>query len=235
MRIWLLGAVCGFVFAAAGGAVHANMAPPEPEIMPVVTDAPAGDYRVDPAHADLTFRIDHIGMSKYTARFSRFEADLAFDPADTAAMRVTASIDVASLLLPSPPEGFLVELLAPAWLNASDHPAITFQSTSVALNSPSSAVVTGDLTLLGVTKQVVLNVTFNGGYAGHMYEPNARIGFSARGTFMRSDFGMTIGLPPPGSTMGVGDEIEVIIEAEFTGPPWAGAGTEAPAATPDAP
>lgn len=226
MRNLLMGAAGGCVFALAGIA-HANMAPPEPEIMPVATEAPAGEYKVDLSHADLTFRINHIGMSKYTARFSRFEATLMFDPADPASMSVSASIDVASLVLPSPPQGFLEELLAPAWLHAAAHPAILFRSTSVALNSPNSAIVTGDLTLLGVTKPVTLQVTFNGGYAGHMYEPNARIGMSARGTFMRSDFGMTIGLPPPDSTMGVGDEIEVIIEAEFTGPPWAGAGAPA--------
>lgn len=211
----------------AGGIALANMAPPEPDIMPVATEAPAGEYKVDLSHADLTFRIDHLGMAKYTARFTRFEATLTFDPVDTSAMQVMATVDVASLVLPSPPEGFLEELLAPAWLHAAAHPAILFRSTSVALNSPNSAIVTGDLTLLGVTKPVVLAVTFNGGYAGHLYEPNARIGFSARGTFKRSDFGMTIGLPPPDSTMGVGDEIEVIIEAEFTGPPWEGAGAPA--------
>ena len=51
-------------------------------------------------------------------------------------------------------------------------------------------------------------------------DPNARIGFSARGVFNRSDFGMWYGVPPEGSTMGVGDEVEVIIETEFTGPAW---------------
>ncbi|MBB5187872.1 polyisoprenoid-binding protein YceI [Zhongshania antarctica] len=61
--------------------------------------------------------------------------------------------------------------------------------------------------------------TFNGGYAGHPLDPHGRIGFSARGMFKRSDFGISIGIPAPGSTMGVGDDLEVIIEAEFTGPP----------------
>ncbi len=229
MRMRLLCLVV--VFCSGATIARADLAPPEPEIAPMATEAPAGDYKVDLSHADLAFRIDHIGMSKYTARFSRFEAALKFDPANPASMSVSASIDVSSLMLPAPPEGFLEELLAPAWLYATAHPAISFQSTGVELTSPNSARVTGDLTLLGVTKPVVLDVTFNGGYAGHMYEPNARIGLSARSAFRRSDFGMTIGLPPPGSTMGVGDEVEVIIEAEFTGPPWAGAPVP-PAETP---
>jgi polyisoprenoid-binding protein YceI len=53
-------------------------------------------------------------------------------------------------------------------------------------------------------------------------EPHARIGFSARGAFKRSDFGVAAGLPAPGTTMGVGDAVDVIIETELTGPPWRG-------------
>ena len=77
----------------------------------------------------------------------------------------------------------------------------------------------GDLTLHGVTRPIVLAATFNGGYAGHPMDPNARIGFSAQATLRRSEFGITYGIPAPGTTMGVGDEVDVVIEAEFTGPP----------------
>lgn len=76
----------------------------------------------------------------------------------------------------------------------------------------------GELTLHGITKPITLETIFNGGYAGHQYEPRARIGFSAHGAFKRSDFGIAYGIPEPGSNMGVFDDVEVIIEAEFTGP-----------------
>ena len=66
---------------------------------------------------------------------------------------------------------------------------------------------------------MVLDATYNGGYEGHPKDPNARIGFSARGALKRSDFGMTYGITAPGTTMGVGDEVGIIIEAEFNGPP----------------
>jgi polyisoprenoid-binding protein YceI len=65
----------------------------------------------------------------------------------------------------------------------------------------------------------VLDTHYNGGYAGQPMEPNARIGFSARGSFKRSDFGISYGIPAPGTTMGVGDEVQVILETEFSGPP----------------
>ncbi len=190
----------------------------------VATDAPAGEYSLDPAHADLTFRVNHIGFSMYTARFSDFDAVLQFDPANPAAMSVSATIDVASLALPAPPEGFTDELLGPRWFDAARFPHIAFHSTSVEISGANTARVTGDLTLHGQTNPVVLEAAFNGGYAGHELEPRARIGFSAHGVFRRSDFGIALGIPPEGSTLGVSDEVEVRIEAEFNGPPWAQAG-----------
>jgi polyisoprenoid-binding protein YceI len=188
---------------------------------PVVHDAPAGEYKLDPSHADLSFRVNHIGISLYTARFTDFDAILNFDPANPAAMSVSAAIEVRSLALPSPPAGFTAEMLGAQWFNAAQFPQMTFRSTSVESTGPNSARVTGDFTLHGITKPVVLDVTFIGGYAGHPMDPNGRIGFSARGAFKRSDFGMALGVPAPGSSMGVGDEVEVAIEAEFTGPAWA--------------
>ena len=63
----------------------------------------------------------------------------------------------------------------------------------------------------------MLEATYNGGYKANGMDPAGhRIGFSARGTFKRSDFGMKAGLPAPGTAFGVGDQVEVIIETEFT-------------------
>ena len=91
---------------------------------------------------------------------------------------------------------------------------ITFRSTKVELTGERRARVTGDLTLNGVTKPVTLETTFNGGYPANAMDGN-RIGFSAHGVLKRSDFGITYGLPAPGTSMGVFDEVEVIIETEF--------------------
>jgi len=68
-----------------------------------------------------------------------------------------------------------------------------------------------------VTKPVTLEATFNGGYKASGMDPMGnRIGFSAHGAFKRSDFGIKFGVPAPGTDFGVGDEIEVTIEGEFT-------------------
>jgi polyisoprenoid-binding protein YceI len=196
-------------------------AQPAAVIAPVKTEAPAGAYKLDKAHASLIFRVNHIGFSNYTARFANFDAQLQFDPAKPEASSVTATIDAKSLSLENPPPGFLNELLNPKWLDAAGHPQMTVLSTKVELTGPNTARITGDFTLKGVTLPVTMEATFNGGYAGHPYDPQARIGFSARGSLMRAQFGVKEGVPPPGSTMGVSDNVEIIIETEFNGPPLA--------------
>ena len=189
-------------------------------LAPMKVDAPAGVYTVDKMHASLIFRVSHMGFSMYTARFSKFDITLNFDPENPAASTVEAKIDPRSLGLENPPAGFQDDLIGPQWLDAKNYPAITFKSTSVELTGPDTARVTGDFTLHGVTKPVVLDAKFNGGYPGMMLDPHARIGLSARGVFKRSEFGMGYGVPAPGTNMGVGDNVDVQIEAEFNGPAW---------------
>ena len=188
---------------------------------PVVGPLPAGVYRLDPAHASLLFRVDHLGMSRYTARFTRFDAELTLDPADPGAASLTATVDPRSLETDNRDPGYDFDaiLQGPDWLDAARFPQITFRSTVVEPTGPSTARVTGELGLHGTTAPVELDVIFNGGYASFPLDPaGSRIGFSARGSLMRSVFGIAMGIPPPGSTMGVGDAVEIIIEAEFTRP-----------------
>ncbi|MGE3302055.1 MAG: YceI family protein [Hyphomonadaceae bacterium] len=223
MKKLLLAAACAGALAACSPPAPTQSVAPSAAgpIQPVTTEAPAGAYTLDKAHASLIFRVNHLGFSEYTARFTKFGVNLQFDPANPAAMRVEAKIDPRSLALENPPPGFLDQLRGPNWLDTAKHPEMTFRSTAVELVAPNAARVTGDFTLRGVTKPVVLDVTFNGGYAGHPMDPHARIGFSAKGVFKRSDFGMAYGVPAPGSTMGVGDDVNVAIEAEMNGPPLA--------------
>jgi polyisoprenoid-binding protein YceI len=96
---------------------------------------------------------------------------------------------------------------------------MVFRSTSIERSGANKARITGDFTMHGVTKPLTLEATYNGGYRGHPMDPRARIGFSATGVVKRSDYGVSLALPAPGSQMGVGDEVSIIIEAEFNGPP----------------
>ncbi|MCE9524034.1 MAG: YceI family protein [Alphaproteobacteria bacterium] len=189
--------------------------------VPMKTEAPAGAYTLDKTHASLSFRVNHLGFSNYTARFTNFDAQLQLDPANPSASSVTATVDAKSLALPAPPAGFVDELLGAKWLDAAGFPQMTFKSTKVELTGANTARITGDFSMRGVTLPVTLDATFNGGYAGNQYEPQARIGFSAHGSLQRAAFGVKEGVPPPGTTFGVSDNVDIIIEAEFSGPPLA--------------
>jgi polyisoprenoid-binding protein YceI len=184
-----------------------------------LTEAPAGDYRADMAHTSVNFRLSHLGLSHYTARFTRLSAVVHFDPAHPTAQSVTATIDADSLQTnyPEPAKLNFDAQVEKEFLEAAKFPKITFKSTKVEVTGARTARVTGELTLHGVTRPVTLEATFNGGYkAGGMDPMGNRIGFSAHGAFKRSDFGIKFGLPAPGTSFGVGDEIEVAIEGEFT-------------------
>lgn len=196
-------------------------------------DVPAGAYTIDQAHTSVLFRVSHVGFSNYTARFKKASAQLQFDPKNFAASSVTVNVETKSLETDYPnvaEHDFNAQLTGEQWLDAAKFPQITFRSTNIEATGPRTMRIHGDLTLHGVTRPMVLDARFNGGYAGHPLDKNARIGFSARGTLKRSEFGISYGIPEPGSTFGVGDEVEVIVETEFSGPPWANAPADASAA-----
>lgn len=184
-----------------------------------LTDIPFQTLTLDPAHASITAKVDHLGFSNYTFGFDTLQATLRFGTDRPQDAVLTATIPVASLDLPTPPPGFLDQMLGPDWFNAAAYPGITFTSTAITLTGDRSARVTGTLTLLGTSAPVAFDATFNAGYANAPWEPFARIGFSAKGTLNRSDFGMSTGIPAPGSTIGVGDAVTFAIEAEFVGQP----------------
>lgn len=182
---------------------------------------PAGTYRLDPAHARIIVDVDHLSFSRYLLLFRKLDATLEFDPANPAAMAVTATLDLTSVetFYPDPAYDFNAGLRAPEFLDTAANPEARFVSTGVTLTGERTADVAGNLTLRGITRPLTLQVRYNGGYAASEMDPGgSRIGFSMEGTLKRSDFGMTFGIPPVGTTMGVADEVRLRIEAEFLRP-----------------
>lgn len=188
----------------------------------VAQQVPAGNYKLDKTHASLIFRVDHLGFSNYTARFKNFDATLDFDPANPPKSRVEAIVDVASLETDFPNSkkiNFNKMLQSNSWLGAAKFPKIKFVSKEIKITGKNSADIIGELSLHGVTHPLTLNATFNGGYASHPMDPSgARIGFSAKGSLKRSDFGIAFGIPAAGTKMGVSDKVEIILEVEFNKP-----------------
>jgi len=200
------------VLAATAPLAFADVAPPS------AAPVPKGAYTSDKAHTSLIFRLKHLGMSNFTGRFTRLDARLETDPSNLTASNLNVTIDPASVETDNAPEGFLDMVRGKGWLETADFPEMKFRSTRVEVTAANQIRVQGELTFHGVTKPIVLDAKYNGGYAGHPMDPHARIGFSATGKFKRSDFGVTVGIPAPGTIMGVSDEVEIVLETELSGP-----------------
>lgn len=218
MKSWMAAAALGLV-AACSQPIEKAAPPPSPP-QPVAIDAPSGDYALDPNHTSIVVRANHFGLSHYTVRMTEISGALNFNAANPTQSRVTATVAANSVRTEYPgARSFDDELENSEWLDAANHPTLTFTSTSIELTSPNTGRMTGDLTIRGVTRPVTFDVTFNQGYRQHpMGLPVALLGFSAHGTFKRSDYGMRVLLPAQTGGVGVSDEVGVQIEAEFAQP-----------------
>jgi len=222
-RLLTFTSVIALASLAACGDQPEEPAPQTEQAQTTPNDAPAGEYMLDTTHASVTFTVSHWGLSNYTARFSEMSGNLNYDPADPVKNSVEVTINPASIRTDYPyndirnPRGDIENFdttLATEenWFNVGEYPTITFKSTAVEQTGDTTAKVTGDLTFRGVTKPVVLDVTYNGSYAKLPMAPISSVGFSGKTTIKRSEFGMGFLTPS------IGDEVNVLIEAEFVRP-----------------
>lgn len=166
---------------------------------------PPGTYVLDKRHASLVVRVRHMGLSSYTMQFRTFDAHFDYDPKDPMASKVEVTVDVNSLDTGDAQYG---PKFAKDFLDGEHYPTATFVSTGFTQTSPTSGVMTGDLTLRGITKPVQLNVVFDGYESGIV--AGHRVGFSATGRIHREHFGISFMLPGV-----IGDDVDLVIEAEF--------------------
>lgn len=215
MKVWT---------AAAAALALAACSQPAPEAPapapPAVVEAPGGAYTLDPHHTTITVRAQHFGLAFYTLRFNTVSGTFNFNKDDPAQSTVEATVATTSLDTSyAGDRDFDQELQNSEWLDTAAHPTATFRSTSIETTGPNTARVTGDLTIRGITHPIALDATYDGSWAQHPAGPPiAGIGFSARGTFKRSDYGINSLLPRTGPASGVADDVELVIEAEFNQP-----------------
>ncbi|WP_266171075.1 YceI family protein [Dyella subtropica] len=166
----------------------------------------ASTYLLETRHTQGVIRWNHLGFSNPTAQFSQVEGTLEFDPANPTKASVTATITLANLTsgVPDLDEDFR----AARFFDMAQFPTATFKSTRVEQGSaPDRLRVTGDLSLRGVTRPVVLDVTINKvGTNIRSHLPS--VGFEALTTLKRSDFGLGAFVPQ------VSDEVQIHITSE---------------------
>ena len=179
-------------------------------VSPATTDPaelPSGEWALDPGHTSVTWRVRHLGLSWYTARFNAAEASLRFDPASPGDAQLTAVVDAASVSTGDP--DFDETLRGSGWLDAERHPEIVFRSTRIELTGETTGRIHGALTLKGVTADAVLETEFYGGTFNPLEGAQA-LGFGADLVIDRTEFGIG---NLPGNF--IGDEVRLRIEAEF--------------------
>jgi len=168
--------------------------------------AQAGTYKLDPAHGKITWSVTHFGFSTYIGQFSHVDATLKVDPKAVSATTLDVTIDANSL-------GTLnaaldTHLKSKDFLDVAAFPTATFKATKVAQTGEKTADITGDLTLHGVTKPVVVHATFN--QAGpNPIDKKYELGFAGSAEINRSDFGIKAYVPA------ISDKVTLTIEAEF--------------------
>jgi len=167
--------------------------------------APAGTYELDKRHASLVVKIPHMGgFSRYTMRFDALAGGFTYDPAAWQTTKVTITVDPRSI--DTGDANFNKQVAG--YFHPEKYPEITFVSTSLAQTGDGQGKLSGDLTFNGVTKPVVLDVTFNGAGPG-LLGAGTRMGFSGAGRIKRSDFGVD-------AVRGyAGDDVDLLFEVEF--------------------
>jgi len=177
-----------------------------PNYSQTLSELRSGDYSLDPEHAYVHFSIEHLGLSTVVGRFNSVDATLDFDPGNLDALQLDGVIDAASIDLNN--ESLENRLRGDDWLDTQRYPEARFQTQSVEPGQGNSFVITGDFSLHGITRPLSLNATFKGG-ADNMLTGKYTLGFSAEGSFLRSDFGIDT------FAALVADEVFIEIHAEF--------------------
>jgi polyisoprenoid-binding protein YceI len=199
-------------FALAGLLALAACSITGTQSMQTLQSLPAASYKLEQAHGSLLVRVKHMGLSSYTLRFTDFDATLDFDPKTPSASHVKAIVNPLSVRAEHPVDKEAWDKrIGEGLLEATDFPQIVFESTKIETTGEFTGKVTGNLTLMGVTGPMTLDVTYNGAApAAALYQGRDAVGFSARGHFDRTDYGLT----RYGAI--VGPDVEVVIEVEFT-------------------
>ncbi|MDC5079068.1 YceI family protein [Acinetobacter baumannii] len=172
-----------------------------------VTLAAPVDYKIDPTHTATVFSWNHFGFSTPSANFSDIQGVIKVDNAKPANSSVNVTIPLSSVNTNVP--ALDKEFQEEAWFNAAKYPNITFKSTKVETKDKKHFKITGDLTVKGITKPVVLDAVLNK-QGEHPMAKVPAIGFNATTSFNRSDFGLGNYVP------NVGDKITVNITTEAT-------------------
>ena len=173
---------------------------------PTLNSVKAGTYKVESYHTQVGFSISHFGFTNFSGLFAGASGTLHLDPAQLTISKLEVTIPVQSVT--TTVSKLDEELKGAQWFDTAKFPSATFSSTKVVSTGKGDATITGNLTLHGVTKPVVLHARFVGAGVNPL-DKAYTVGFEVTGTIKRSDFGVTTYLPA------VGDDVQLTIAGAF--------------------
>lgn len=201
MKIRSLTVAAILATAAGTGGLLAGASPARPAAAP----APAeGAYALDNVHSTIVYKIRHMGVANFYGRFNKMSGSFNWDPSKPDATSVEITIDAASIDSNSKQRDG--HLNSPDFFNTKEFPTITFKSKSMR-QSGDGWELTGDLTLLGKTREISSKFVPVG---TKKTDKGELAGFDAYFKFKRSDFGMNYGI----ENGALGDEVEVMLGVE---------------------
>jgi polyisoprenoid-binding protein YceI len=168
-------------------------------------------WKIDPAHSEVGFKVKHLVVSTVSGTFDRFDARIEASSPDFRDMKVTFEADAGSINTKNAQRDD--HLKSPDFFDAANHPKLTFASTSVKKLSDHEFEVAGILTMRGVTKPVTLEVVYNGTVGG--FGGATVAGFEVRGKVNRFDFGLQWSALTETGGVVVGSDVRFGIQAEF--------------------
>lgn len=180
-----------------------------PALTLLAVPALAEPWITDPGHTRILFEVEHLGFSTMPGIFREFAVELDFDPQHVERSALHVVVDTASIDMFH--EQLNEHLRSDDFFAVAGHPTMEFRSTHVVPVDEDHAQVFGDLTLLGVTREIVLDVSLNQ-LGPHPMSGKEHVGFSATGTVDRTEFGMDYAAPA------VGRNVVLSLDGEFTAP-----------------
>ena len=177
--------------------------------MPGPASAEPQSYRLDHEHMNIAFLVQHLSFASVLGMFHEAEGSIVFDEEGLALQSIDVSVATASV---DTHHNFRDNhLRSRDFLDSSNYPDMTFTMTSAQQTGERTGAITGELTLVGETRPMTLDVEWKDSGNYSFGDRHYAIGISARGSILRSEWGMTYGV----ADGLVGDEIVIIIEAEF--------------------
>lgn len=163
-------------------------------------------WAVDPAHSEVGFKVKHMMISTVKGHFDNFEVDVESETEDFKDAEINVKIDTASINTKNSDRD--AHLKSPDFFNAEEFPHLTFRSTSY-----DGSKLVGELSIKDITKEIVLNVEFNG-MADDPYG-NTKAGFEISGEINRKDFGLSWNAVTEAGNIVVSDSVKLVIDAQL--------------------